>query len=111
MVCVSVGNLAGYNHVLKVAQGTAEPVGSTLPNAVDSVIGGVVIDTWSKTADAVGVKLLLIDPVSKKIVYSTPVIQTDSVWWLVLTLSMMPTSVCDLTSLRRVKSISSHLWG
>ena len=77
VVCVSVGNSAGYNHVLKVAQGTTEPVGSTLPNAVDSVIGGVAIDTWSHTADAVGVKLLLIDPASKKIVYSTPVIQTD----------------------------------
>lgn len=78
VICTSVGNLSGYDRVFRVAQGTTAPMGSTMPNAVDSVIGNLTIDTWSQTADAVGVKLVLIDPQAKKIVYSTPVMSSDT---------------------------------
>ena len=77
VLCSSVGNTAGFNRMMPVPPHGAEVVGSTLPNALDSVIGDVVINTWSLSSDTIGVKLLLIHPATKKVVYATPVITAD----------------------------------
>ncbi|MDO4510312.1 MAG: S8 family serine peptidase [Bacteroidales bacterium] len=77
VICTSAGNLAGENRVLRVPAGAASTVGTTLPCATDSVIGTVTVDTWSRAADAIGVKLLLIDPTTKKVVFSSATISTD----------------------------------
>ena len=77
VICNSVGNSAGYNRVLRVPPNVDQPVASTLPNAVDSVVASVTVDTWSRTADTIGVKVLLLHPDTKKVVYAGPVISSD----------------------------------
>ncbi|MGM9868955.1 MAG: S8 family serine peptidase [Sodaliphilus sp.] len=78
VICNSVGNLAGYNRVLRIPPKSYQEVASTLPNAVDSVVADVTVDTWSLTADTIGVKVLLLHPVTKKEVYASSVITSDT---------------------------------
>ena len=75
VMCMSAGNYGGVNRYLHHRFESGKPQGSAMLTGSDA---GITVDTWSRTADKVSVRVQLIDAQTRKIVYATPVLSSDT---------------------------------